>query len=140
MRRRLRPGGRRPRGRFLPTANKCGSHARPTLNPNAAFVTGMVTAVSGTTVTVTAANGTVSSVTVPTTLSVTELSAGTVSDLAVDSCVRAVGAKNSQGAVQATALTLQPTNSSGTCTAAGGGFGGFGGFGGRAGGTPPTSG
>ena len=44
--------------------------------------------------------------------------------------------KDAQGVVQATALTIQPPNASGTCTFAGGGFGG--GFGGRGG--PPTGG
>ncbi len=55
----------------------------------------------------------------PTTLSVTESSPATAADLTVDSCVRAVGRKDAQGVVQATALTIQPPNASGTCTFAG---------------------
>ena len=114
----------------------------PTLNPNTTFVAGLVTAVTGTTVTVKSASGTTSSVTVPTTLSVVESSAATASDLVVDSCVRAVGPKNSQGIVQARALTIQPTDASGSCTFGRGGFGGFGGGfggGGFGGGGAPTS-
>jgi hypothetical protein len=106
----------------------------PTPNPNAALVSGMVTAVSGTVVTVQSATGTTSSVTVPTTLSVTEASPGTAADLVVDSCVRAVGQKDTSGVVQATALTIQPTNASGACTFGGGGGFGRGGFGGGGGG------
>jgi len=74
---------------------------------------------------------------------VTESSAATAADLTVDSCVRAIGAKNSGGVVQATALTIQPTDATGSCTfSRAGGLGGFGGFGGRpgAGGSPPTNG
>jgi hypothetical protein len=78
---------------------------------------------------------------VPTTLSVAESSPGTAADLTVDSCVRAVGPKDSTGVVQARALTIQPTNATGACT-----FGRAGGFGGRpggggffGGGTAPTA-
>ncbi|MFI5313284.1 MAG: hypothetical protein ACHQ06_03910 [Candidatus Dormibacteria bacterium] len=108
----------------------------PTLNPNAALVSGTVTAVSGTTVTVQTTAGVTSSVTVPTTLSVTESSLATAADLTVDSCVRATGRKNAQGVVQAIALTIQPANSSGACTFAGGGGFGFGGGRGFGGGVP----
>ena len=140
------PGGQRPGGGFSPPAVSPGATPRPTPNPNAVFVTGMVTGVSGTTVTVTPATGAATSITVPTTLSITESSTGTAADLAVNSCVRAIGQKDSQGVVQATALTLQPANSSGTCTATGGGGfggrfpGGGGGGGFPGGGTPPTAG
>jgi hypothetical protein len=145
---RLRPGGGIGAAGGSPGAFPSGSprpsrSGAPTLNPNAAFVTGLVTAVTGTTVTVKGATGTASSVTVPTTLSVTESSAATAADLTVDSCVRAIGAKNSGGVVQATALTIQPTDATGSCTfSRAGGLGGFGGFGGRpgAGGSPPTNG
>jgi hypothetical protein len=106
------------------------------LNPNAALVSGTVTAVSGTTVTVQTTAGVTSSVTVPTTLSVTESSLATAADLTVDSCVRATGRKNAQGVVQAIALTIQPANSSGACTFAGGGGFGFGGGRGFGGGVP----
>jgi hypothetical protein len=132
------PGGTPPS--FRPGASARPSGA-PTLNPNAAFVTGLVTAVSGEVLTVQASTGTTSSVTVPTTLSVTESSAGTAADLTVDSCVRAVGPKNSGGVVQATTLTIQPTDATGACTfGRAGGFGGrFGGGGGFGGGAAPTA-
>jgi hypothetical protein len=120
------PGGTPPS--FSPRASARPSGA-PTLNPNTAFVSGLVTVVSGEVVTVQASTGSTSSVTVPTTLSVTESSSGTAADLTVDSCVRAVGPKDSSGAVQARALTIQPTGATGACT-----FGGAGGFGGRFGG------
>jgi hypothetical protein len=141
------PGGGRPGGGFSPPPVSPGATPRPTPNPNAVLVTGMVTAVSGTTVTVTPATGAATSVAVPTTLTVTESSTAAAADLTVNSCVRAVGQKDSQGVVQATALTLQPANSSGTCTAPGGGGfgggrfpGGGGGGGFPGGGTPPTAG
>lgn len=132
------PGGTGGSPRPFPTGGARPSGA-PTFNPNAAFVAGTVTSVTGTTVTVTSPAGTTTSVTVPTTLPVTEATAGTAADLTVDSCVRAIGPKNTQGVVEATALTIQPTNASGTCTFGGGGFGGFGGRGGR-GGAPPIGG
>jgi hypothetical protein len=126
-----RPGGFSPGGAppsFRPGASGRPSGA-PTLNPNAAFVSGLVTAVTGDVVTVKSNAGTTSSVTVPTTLSVTESSPGTAGDLTVDSCVQAVGPKDAGGIVQARALTIQPTNSTGSCTfGRAGGFGGFGGF------------
>ena len=129
-----RPGGFVPGGspRAFPSGAGRPSGA-PAPNPNAAFVNGLVTAVTGTTVTVQSAAGTTSPVTVPTTLPVTEASDGTAADLTIDSCVRATGQKDSSGVVQATSLTVQPTNASGSCTFGGGGFGrgGFGG-GGRA--------
>ena len=110
----------------------------PTLNPNAACGSGMVSAVSGDVVTVTLASGTTTSVTVPTTLSVTESAPATPGALVVDSCVRAVGSKDSSGIVQARSLTIQPADSTGACTFGRGGFGGFGGGGGFRG-APPTA-
>ena len=133
-------GAGRPPGSFSPRAVSPGATPRPTPNPNAAVIAGMVTAVSSTTVTVTSTSGTITSVTVPTTLSVVESSTGSSADLTVDSCVRAVGQKDPQGIVQATSLTLTPTNATGMCTAAGGGFGGFGGGRGFAGGGAHTPG
>jgi hypothetical protein len=129
-------GGGTPRA--FPSGGARPSGA-PALNPNAAFVSGMVTTVTGTSVTVRTTAGVTSSVTVPTTLSVTESSVATSADLTVDSCVRAVGRKNAQGVVQATALTIQPANSSGSCTfGGGGGFGFGGGRGGGGGGGVPS--
>jgi hypothetical protein len=132
--------GRPPGAGGSPRAFPSGG-ARPSgasaLNPNTAVINGMVTAVTGTTVSVRTIAGAASSATVPTTLSVTESSPATPADLTVDSCVRALGRKDAQGVVQATALTIQPTNSSGSCTFGGGGGGfGFGGGRGFGGGVP----
>ncbi|HEX4754371.1 MAG TPA: hypothetical protein VH661_01295 [Candidatus Dormibacteraeota bacterium] len=132
-----RPGGAGGSPRAFPSGGVRPSGA-PALNPNTAVISGMVTAVTGTTVTVRTVAGATSSATVPTTLSVTESSAATSADLTVDSCVRAVGGKDAQGVVQATALTIQPANASGSCTFAGGGGFGFGGGRGFGGGGVPS--
>jgi hypothetical protein len=131
-------GGPNGSPRAFPSGGARPSGA-PALKPNTAVVSGMVTAVTGTTVTVRTTAGAASSATVPTTLSVTESSPATAADLTLDSCVRAIGRKDAQGVVQATALTIQPANASGSCTFAGGGGFGFGG--GRGfGGAVPTPG
>jgi hypothetical protein len=128
-------GGGSPRA--FPSGGARPSGA-PAPNPNAAVISGMVTAVTGDTVTVRTPAGATSSATVPTTLSVTESSPATPADLTVNSCLRAVGRKDAQGVVQATALTIQPPNAGGTCMFTGGG-GGFGFGGGRGfGGGPPS--
>jgi hypothetical protein len=130
-----RPGGGagfpgRPSGAAAPSG-------APTLNPNAAFVNGLVTAVTGTSITVQQTSGTPSTVTVPTTITVNESRTAAASELAVDDCLLARGAKNASGVVAATALTIEPASPSGTCTVVGFG-GGRGGFGGRAGGGAPV--
>lgn len=114
----------------------------PTPNPNAAFVTGMVTAVTGTSVTVKQSSGTAIMVTVPTTVTVNESRKAAASDLAVDDCLLARGQKSTAGVVAATALTIEPATANGTCTVAGfgGGRGGFGGGGFGGGGGAPTAG
>jgi hypothetical protein len=131
-----RPGGAGGSPRAFPSGGARPSGA-PAPNPNAAVISGMVTAVSGDTVTVRTLAGATSSAMVPTTLSVTESSPATPADLTLNSCLRAVGRKDAQGVVQATALTIQPPNSSGSCTFTGGGGGfGFGGGRGFGGGVP----
>lgn len=127
----LFPGGAIPSFGAGASARPSGA---PTLNPNTTFVSGLVTAVTGELFTVRASTGATSTVTVPTTLSVTESSPGTATDLTVDTCVRAVGPKDSSGVVQARSLTLQPTDATGACTfgRAGGRFGGGGFVGGGA--------
>lgn len=104
----------------------------PTPNPNAAVVSGMVMNVAGTSMTVKSASGTTTTVTVPTTVAVNESQTASGSDLAVDDCLLARGAKGTSGAVAATALTIEPATPNGTCTVVG--FGGRrgGGFGGGA--------
>ena len=114
----------------------------PTLNPNTTFVNGMVTAVSGTQMTVQSATGSSTTITVPTTLTVNETQPASASDLTVNICLLARGTKDSSGVVAATALTIEPLSPSGTCIIVGGrgGFGGFGrGGGGGGGGGAPTS-
>lgn len=134
------PAAGRPRGggpggspRAFPSGGGRPSGA-PTLNPNTAFVAGLVRAVTGTTISIQGATGTTTSVTIPTTLSVTESSTGSAADLTIDSCVRATGQRDSSGVVQATSLTVQPPNAAGSCTFGPGGGFGRGGFGGGAGG------
>lgn len=103
------------------------------------FVTGTVSAVSGTNVTITLSTGKTETVTVPTTVTVTESDTVTSASLTVDSCVTALG-KSSKGTVTATALTISPASSNGQCSAFGGrGFGGGGG-GSFSGGGNPNSG
>ena len=130
-----RPGGAggfpaRPSGAAAPSG-------APTLNPKAAFVSGLVTAVTGTSVTVRLAGGATTTVTVPTSITVNESRTASPSDLTVDVCLLARGPKNASGVVAATALTVEPASANGTCTVVGfgGGRGGRGGFGG-----PPASG
>jgi DUF4097 and DUF4098 domain-containing protein YvlB len=104
----------------------------PTPNPNAATVSGLVTSVVGTSVTVKATSGTITTLTIPTTIPVNETQAASASDLAVDDCLLARGPKSTSGAIAATALTIEPATPNGTCTVVG--FGGRrgGGFGGGA--------
>jgi hypothetical protein len=114
----------------------------PTPNPNAAVISGVVASVLGTSVTVRASSGTTTTVTVPTTVAVNESQTASGSDLAVDDCLLARGPKGTSGAIAATALTIEPATSNGTCTVVGfggrrgGGFGGGGGGGAAA----PTAG
>jgi hypothetical protein len=129
------PGGfpGRPSGAARPSG-------APTPNPNAAFASGLVTAVSGTTVTVQPASGSPTDVTVPTTITVNESRTAAAADLAVDDCLLARGTKDASGAVAATALTIEPASPNGTCTVVGGGRGGFGGRPGGGGAPAPTAG
>jgi hypothetical protein len=110
-----------------------GASPRPSGQPNAAFVSGEVTAVSGTSVTVmTQANGT-QTIKVAAAVTVTKSAIVSASDLQNGQCVRANGSRNSAGDVQATSITITPAGPSGTCTGGGGGRG----FGG---GAPPGGG
>jgi hypothetical protein len=128
--------GARPGGGGFPGGGSRPSGA-PTFNPNIATVSGLVTTVSGTSVTVMQTNGTSTTVVVPTTITVNESQTASASDLVVSDCLLARGPKSTAGVVAATAMTIEPATSNGTCTVVGrGGFGGFGG--GR--GTPPTAG
>jgi hypothetical protein len=126
-------------GTFGPGANSgatppAGATPRPSpsAQPNAAFVTGEVTAVSGPSVTVkTAASGS-QTITVASSATISDTAEVTPAALQNGQCLRANGPRDAAGNVQATSVTITPAGPSGTCTT-GGGFG-RGGFGGPPGG------
>jgi hypothetical protein len=116
-------------------------------------VAGLVTAVSGDTITVqetmrargdgtasstVTASPTTATVTVTTTTSTTYTAqrAGVASDVAVGACASALGKADDTGAVTATSITVRPATN-GTCTT---GFGGAGGRGGATGTATTTGG
>jgi hypothetical protein len=101
-----------------------------------AFVTGEVTAANGISITVLTATTGSQTITVPTTAAVTTTVDASSSDLQTGECVRATGARDSTGNVQATSITITPAGPSGSC-ATGLGGGGFGGRGGGRGGATP---
>jgi len=120
-------------GTFGPGANPgatppAGATPRPSpsAQPNAAFVTGEVTAVSGTSVTVKPATGGNQTITVASAATITDSAVVTETALQSGQCLRANGPRDSAGNVQATSITITPAGPSGTCTT-GGGRGGFGG-------------
>jgi Domain of unknown function (DUF5666) len=108
-----------------------GATPRPSGQPNVAFVTGEVTAVSGTAVTVLSQTGGTQTITVATAATITTAAAVSASSLQDGQCVRANGPRDSAGSVQATSITITPAGPSGSCTA---GIGG-----GRRSGAPPGS-
>jgi hypothetical protein len=107
-----------------------GVSPRPTPSgqANAAFVTGEVTAVSGTSVTVKTAAGGNQTISVAAAATITDTAEVTEAALQNGQCLRANGTKDAAGNVQATSVTITPAGPSGTCTTGGGG--GRGGFGG----------
>lgn len=134
-------GGNRGPGPVFTPGGFGGRRTAPTPPANFGFAAGLVTAVSGTTVTLQPSGSSAASVTVPTTVSVSRTEAATTADLQIGECITAAGRRDTAGVVQATALTISPPNASRTCTlGAGGGFfrggggGGGGGFGGGDGG------
>jgi hypothetical protein len=102
--------------------------------PLPAFAAGKVTTVDGTAVTIQPTTGAAQTVTVPTTVTVSESNVASASALAVGDCIQATGPKDSSGTVAATALSIVPAGPSGCFTGGrgfgGGGFGGGRGFGG----------
>jgi len=104
-----------------------------------AFVTGEVTAAAGISITVLTTTSGSQTITVPTTASVTTTVVASATDLQTGECLRATGARDSSGSVQATTITITPAGPSGTCVTGFGGRGGGGGFG-RPGATPVTAG
>lgn len=100
----------------------------PSAQPNAAFVTGEVTAVSGTSVTLKTAASSSQTITVASAATITDTADVTAAALQNGQCLRANGARDAAGNVQATSVTITPAGPSGTCTTGGGfGRGGFGG-------------
>ena len=85
-------------------------------------VSGEVTAVSGTSVTVLTASTGTQTFTVPTVANVTVSSAASAASFQVGQCLRATGAPDASGNVQATSLTITPAGANGTCST-GSGFG-----------------
>jgi len=123
-------------GRFGPNASPPAGASPPQTSPRPtpsglppmAFVSGEVTAATGISITVlTTASGS-QTITVPTTAAVTTTVVASASDLRIGECLRATGARDSAGNVQATTITITPAGPSGTCVT---GFGGGGGGGGR---------
>jgi len=125
----FRPGGAAP-GATPPAG--ATPRPSPSAQPNAAFVTGEVSAVSGPSVTVkTVASGS-QTITVASSATITDTADVTPAALQNGQCLRANGPRDAAGNVQATSVTITPAGPSGTCTT-GGGFG-RGGFGGPPGG------
>ena len=129
-------GGGRPNFTFAP-------------RPSGGFISdfaslrGVVTAVSGTAVTVQPSSGSSQGITVPSTASVSTTTTGSASDLVSGACVAAVGPRSSSAVVTASSLLIEPAGPSG-CFTGGSGFGGlggggFGGLGGGGGGTTTTT-
>jgi hypothetical protein len=131
-------------GRFGPNGSPpAGASPPPQASPRPtpsgqlpmALVNGEVTGASGISITVlTAASGS-QTITVPTTAAVSTTVVASATDLQTGECLRATGARDSAGSVQATSITITPAGPSGTCVTGFGGRGGGGGFG-RPGATP----
>lgn len=114
-------------GQFGPNPSPSpGASPRPAPSGQlaAAFVSGEVTAATGTSITVlTAASGS-QTITVPTTATVTRMASASATDLRTGECLRANGARDSAGTVAATSIAITPAGPSGTCaTGLGGGRG-----------------
>lgn len=125
-------------GRFGPNASPVpGASPRPTpsVQPPMAFVSGEVTGANGISITVLTATAGSQTITVPTTAAVSTTVVASSTDLQTGECLRATGARDSTGTVQATSITITPAGPSGTCATGFGGRGGGGGFG-RPGATP----
>ncbi len=128
--------GTSPRPNVTPRA---GATPRPTPSGlPAAFISGEVTAVSGTSVTVLTQTTGSQTITVQAAATVTLSAVVSQSNLQNGQCLRANGSTDSAGTVVATAITIAPAGPSGTCTSGLGGGGRGGGRGG--GGTPPAAG
>jgi hypothetical protein len=113
-------------GQFGPNASPPpGASPRPTPSGPAAmpFVAGEVTKAVGTSITVLAGATGSEVINVPTTATVTRMSAASSTDLRTGECLRANGEKDSAGAILATTIAITPAGPSGTCTTGTGGRG-----------------
>jgi hypothetical protein len=125
-------------GRFGPNASPpAGASPRPIPSGQVpvALVSGEVTGASGVSITVLTTTGGSQTITVPTTAAVTTTVVISSTALQTGECLRATGARDATGTVQATSITITPAGPSGTCVTGFGGRGGGGGFG-RPGATP----
>jgi hypothetical protein len=95
----------------------------PSGQPAQAFVSGEVTGAAGVSITVLTTGSGSQTITVPTTAAVTRMLAASAADLQTGQCLRANGARDSAGTVQATSIAITPAGPSGTCAT---GFGGRG--------------
>jgi hypothetical protein len=101
-----------------------------------ALVSGEVTGAAGISITVLTTTSGSQTITVPTTAAVTTTVVASATDLRTGECLRATGARDSTGNVQAMSITITPAGPSGTCVTGLGGRGGGGGGFGRPGATP----
>ena len=111
----------------------------PSGQPPAAFVSGEVTGANGISITVLTTISGSQTITVPTTAAVSATVTASSTDLQTGECLRATGARDAAGSVQATTVTIAPAGPNGTCVTGFGGRGGGGGFG-RPGATPGAAG
>ncbi len=104
-----------------------GPGAGPSAPPNAAFVRGKVTGVSGTTVTVQQAAGDSVTVSVPAAARITRLVTSSTARIAAGECVTATGPRSSSGTVQARSIVISAPGPNGCATGLGRGGAGGGG-------------
>ena len=132
-------------GRFGPNASPpAGASPPPQASPRPtpsglppmAFVSGEVTGATGISITVLTTAAGSETIIVPTTAAVNTTVVASSTDLQTGECLRATGARDPAGNVQATSITITPAGPSGTCMT-GLGAGGFGGRGGGRGGATP---
>jgi hypothetical protein len=127
-------------GQFGPPNAAPGASPRPTpsgqpAQPAMPAVSGEVTATAGTSITVLTTSSGSQTIKVPTVAAVTRNSTASETDLRIGECLRANGAADAAGLVQATSIAITPAGPSGTCATAPGGRGT-----GRPGASPPAGG
>jgi len=131
---RFGPNGSPPAGASPPP--QASPRPTPSGQPPMALVSGEVTGAAGISITVLTTTSGSQTITVPTTAAVTTTVIASATDLRTGECLRATGARDSTGNVQAMSITITPAGPSGTCVTGLGGRGGGGGGFGRPGATP----